>query len=349
MHIPPATRSVAKPLQLARYKGNPIIRPNPAHDWESLVTTNPGAWYDEENGQVMLLYRAAGDDPEHVVRLGLAVSEDGYHFERPTEPAFSPSDDGFDAGCVEDPRIVRMDDYFLVTYATRQFPPGEYWLSGRARYQPPTLPDVLPYTLRTNATSTGLLVTRDFRSFIRAGRMTDPTIDDRDVILFPEKIGGKFYMLHRPMEWVGDGYGPQHPSMWITSGDDLLKMSESTLLAVGKYDWETKIGGSTPPIRTAFGWLTIYHAVGPDKRYRLGAMLLDLEYPTVVLHRTPHFLLEPEADYELQGPYTGCVFPCGKVVIDGMLFVYYGAADRYCALATCPLDELLDHLVSCPP
>ena len=335
-------------MRLTRFDNNPIIAPNPDHQWENLVTTNPGAWYDEKTGKVLLLYRAAGDDAEHIVRLALATSDDGYNFRRPEEPVFSPSVDGFDAGCVEDPRIVKMEDYFLITYATRPFPPGEYWLQGRARFQPPAMPANMPYNLRKNTTSTGLLVTRDFRKFIRAGRLTDPTVDDRDVILFPEKINGKYYMLHRPMEWVGNGYGTQYPAMWISRGNDLLKCTESHLLATAKYDWETKIGGNTPPIRTEHGWLTIYHAVGSDKQYRLGAMLLDLNDPTQVLHRTPRWILQPEKDYELDGPYNGCIFPCGKVVIDETLFVYYGGADKYVAVATCPLQDLLTHLLDCP-
>ena len=97
------------------------------------------------------------------------------------------------------------------------------------------------------------------------------------------------------------------------------------------------------------GWLTIYHAVGRDKSYRLGALLLDLDDPAKVLHRTPDWIMQPEEPYEIDGYYKGCVFPCGKVVIDGTLFVYYGAADKYVAVATCSLDELLDHLLSCPP
>jgi predicted GH43/DUF377 family glycosyl hydrolase len=119
-------------------------------------------------------------------------------------------------------------------------------------------------------------------------------------------------------------------------------------LASAKYDWETKLGGNTPPIRTDEGWLTLYHAVGPDARYRLGAMLLDTHDPTIVRHRTPDWLLQPELDYEIEGPYRGCVFPCGKVVIDGTLFVYYGAADKYVALATCPIASLIDYMLTCP-
>ena len=335
-------------LKLRRHKNNPIIAPDPRHKWESLVTTNPGVWRDSDSGKIMMLYRAAGCDVEHVVRLALATSTDGYNFERYSEPVVSPSKDGFDAGCIEDPRIVKFGDCYMITYATRPFPPGEYWLSTRTRYRPPVVPASFPYALRTNSTSTGLLITRDFKSFIRAGRLTDPTVDDRDVILFPEKIGGKLFMLHRPMEWVGNGFGTVYPGIWIAHGDDLLKMRSSQLLVSAKYDWETKVGGNTPPIRTDEGWLTLFHAVGPDAKYRLGALLLDLDDPTRVLHRTPHWILQPELDYELEGPYRGCVFPCGKIVMEGTLFVYYGGADKYVALATCPLEMLIDHLLTCP-
>ncbi len=123
-------------MKLQRFEGNPILSPEPAHAWESLVATNPGAWYDPASGLVKLLYRAAGDDAEHRIHFGLAVSEDGYHFERTSDqPVFSPSEDGFDAGCVEDPRIVQLGDWLYITYAARPFPPGRYW-EGR----PPTWP-----------------------------------------------------------------------------------------------------------------------------------------------------------------------------------------------------------------
>ena len=105
---------------------------------------------------------------------------------------------------------------------------------------------------------------------------------------------------------------------------------------------------NTPPIKTKDGWLTIYHAVGSDKHYRLGALLLDLENPAKILARTKDWIMQSQEDYEINGYYKGCVFPCGKVVIDGTLFVYYGAADKYVALATCDLQEFLDYLKSCP-
>jgi predicted GH43/DUF377 family glycosyl hydrolase len=128
-----------------------------------------------------------------------------------------------------------------------------------------------------------------------------------------------------------------------------LGFRASRQLLRNKYPWEAfKLGMNTPPIRTPHGWFTLYHAVGPDKFYRLGAVLLDLEDPGRVLHRTPDWLMQPEADYEIDGYYRGVCFPCGAVVRDGTLFVYYGAGDKYCALATCDFGALLDHLRRCP-
>jgi len=339
-----------KLMRLQRYEGNPILSANPANWWEELAVFNPAAWYDENKKQVLLLYRAAEAGPEYKCYFGLAVSKDGYHFERVSDqPVFGPSIDGFDASTVQDPRMVKMGNYYYITYACRFFPFGQFWMPQDKRYKPSECPQDFPRALRDNATSTGLLITKDLKSFIRAGRITDPLLDDRDVVLFPEKVNGKYVMMHRPLEWVGQQYGPEFPSPWISTADDLLGFRNSRLLIKAKYDWEAgKMGINTPPIKTKHGWLTIYHAVGPDKRYRLGAMLLDLHDPAKVLHRTPNWIMQPEEEYEIDGFYQGCVFPCGKVVINGKLFVYYGAADKCVALATCQLGEILDYLLSCP-
>lgn len=338
-------------MRLERFEGNPILSPEPGHAWENVVVTNPGAWYDEAAGEVLLLYRAAGDDPEHKVHFGLAKSRDGLRFTRVSdEPVFSPSEDGFDAGCVEDPRIIKLGEWYYVTYAARPFPPGEYWIEKpERRYSPPQFPCEFPWMYRTNSTWTGLAATRDFRSWIRFGRITDPLDDNRDVMIFPEKIGGKYVMLHRPATRVGPEYGLENPAMWISTADDLLSWDRGKVLAQGVLPWENgKVGGNTPPIRTPDGWLTIYHAVGADKRYRLGAMLLDLNDPSIVRYRSAEPLLEPETWYELEGFYPGVCFPCGKVVIDETLYVYYGGADKYVGVATCALSELLAYLRACP-
>ena len=341
-------------MKLKRDPGNPVLAPDPAHPWESLVTTNPGAWFDEDRQEVLLLYRACDDDSGHRIGLGLAVSKDGRSFTRVSDaPVFAPSKEGFDAGCVEDPRLVKIGDWYVFTYACRAFPPGQYWKSSADRkYEFPGTPSFFPLALRENKTMTGLAFTRDFRTFIRAGRITDPRLDDRDCYLFPEQIGGKWWRIHRPAEWVGAAYGNlSAPAMWIGSSTDLLAWGESQILIRPKFDWEgNRIGGNTPPLRTEAGWLTLYHGKGDDDNYRLGALLLDLDDPVRVIGRTKDWILQPEASYETDGCYQGgVVFPCGKVVIDGVLHVYYGAADKYVGLATCALDALLDELVQTGP
>lgn len=332
---------------LKKYENNPILSPNPLNNWEDLVVCNPGVWY--ENGTFYMLYRAAGDDEKHVIRFGLALSEDGFNFVRDSNlPAFGPSEEGPDSGCVEDARIVKFDDYYYVTYAFRPIAPGRYWKFEHDQVLTWDFGSNAPTFLKKNMANTALAMTKDFKTWIRLGRITRSDIDDRDVIIFPDKINGKYAMLHRPKEWVGNEWGPAFPAIWLCYSDDLLTWNEpSHLLMQGiEGGWEEKIGGSTPPLKTDEGWLVLYHGVenGGTGYYRVGAVLLDLEDPTKIIGRTKQPILEPEFDYEINGFYKGCVFPTGNVIVDNTLFVYYGGADKYVGVATCSLSELLDHL-----
>ena len=332
-------------MKLQRSASNPILVPQPEHPWENLVVCNPGVIHHD--GMFQMLYRAAGDDKEHVIHLGLATSRDGIHFERQSDqPVFSPSEDGPDAGCVEDPRIAQLDGHFYITYAYRAFKPGQYWLAAdNSAYNPRDAS--LPPLFGQNMTASGLLLSDDLRSFRRLGRITRSDVDDRDVILFPEKIGGRYVMLHRPMQWAGPGYDNAYPAMWICYSDDLLTWTGSTMLAKGEFYWENKIGGSCPPIRTEHGWFVIYHAVDSKGIYRVGVMMLDLEDPSQVIARTPEPIMEPEEDYEWHGLYPhGVVFPTANVVVDGVLYVYYGAADQKIGVATADFRALVEFVMS---
>lgn len=332
-------------MKLRKFEGNPILSPLESNDWESLVTCNPGVIYD--NGTFYMLYRAAGNDTGHVIRLGLALSKDGFHFERASgNPVFSPSPDGPDSGCVEDPRIVKFNTEYYITYAYRPYAPGQYWKFGHDEVSLPECGKDAPVAISKNLGNTGLAVTTDFRKFRRLGRLTSPVLDDRDVIFFPGKVDGKYVMLHRPKQYVGKEYGVDFPSIWIKFSEDLLNWEdkESHLLLAGRKDsWEEKVGGSTPPIKTDQGWLVLYHGVehGGLGYYRVGALLLDLNNPLRILAKTSEPILEPEYDYELNGYYKGCVFPTGNVVVGDTLYVYYGCADKYVGVATCNIHEFL--------
>ncbi len=337
-------------FKLKRYTDNPIISPTADSSWENICTCNPGAWWDGR--QVHLLYRGGPDTDQHPIHFGLAESTDGFHFARVSgRPVFSPAPGSWDGGCIEDPRIVRFGDTYFVTYAARMFPPAAYWRKKFPlnAFNPP-LPPEAPLAARKNLTRSGLALTKDFRAWHRLGPLTAADLDDRDVIVFPEQVAGQFVLLHRPGSWVGPTYGCERPSIWMSFSDDLLCWRNEHLLAQPVFDWECrKIGGSTPPIKTTKGWLTLYHGVDDQMIYRVGAMLLDLKNPLQILGRTPQPILEPVAEYERAGLVPNVVFPCGNVVINGTLFVYYGGADKVCCVATCPLMDLVEYTLDHPP
>jgi predicted GH43/DUF377 family glycosyl hydrolase len=211
------------------------------------------------------------------------------------------------------------------------------------------LPPETPHAIAENITRSGLAATKDFKTWHRFGPITQALVDNRDVIIFPDRVDNEFVMLHRPSSWIGAQYGCTKPSIWISFSEDMLVWHEDHVLAQPVYDWEAKkIGGGTPPLKTPAGWLTLYHGVDLDNVYRVGALLLDLKDPMNIIARTPKPILEPEAVYERQGIIPNVVFPCGNVVINDQLFVYYGGADRFCCVATVPMGELLDHMLSNP-
>jgi beta-1,2-mannobiose phosphorylase / 1,2-beta-oligomannan phosphorylase len=329
-------------MKLNKYPENPILSPNPLNSWENLVVCNPAAWY--EDGKFYLLYRAAGDDVDHLIHIGLAVGEDGFHFSRVLDkPVLSPGENSFDAGSVEDPRVVKFGDEFYMTYAFRPYPPGQYWKYSYDEVKAPKHNEFAPKCLLENIGNTALAVSKDLIHFKKVGRLTEPGLDDRDVIFFPERINGRFYMIHRPKNYVGKEYGTDHPAIWIKSSDDLMSWNvPSRLLLKGEQWWEQKVGGNTPPLRTDAGWLMLYHGVDEKFTYRIGACLLDLEDPTKILYRTKDFIMEPETAEEMNGLYKwGVVFPTGNVIVGDTLYVYYGASDQWCCVATANVKELV--------
>ena len=333
-------------MKFEKYQGNPILTKNPKNPWESLCVLNP-AVIRGDDGLFYMLYRAAGNDAEHYIHVGLAISKDGIHFERQSDsPLLSPDPNGADGGGVEDPRLVKIDDYYFLTYASRPFAPGQYWRADKKYFgfQPKAGPRVLIY----NDTETHLAVSKDLRNWKKLGRITDSRNDDRDVILFPERINGKYVKVSRAMNRCGEGHPNPKPAIWISESDDLLEWPrEETLLYQGHEDWESaKIGASTPPVKTEKGWILLYHGVAEkDANYRVGALLLDLKDPKKILARTKNFLMEPEFPFETDGFYSGCVFPTGIVEVKDEYWIYYGAGDQCICLATIKKNDLLDELL----
>jgi predicted GH43/DUF377 family glycosyl hydrolase len=208
---------------------------------------------------------------------------------------------------------------------------------------------------RLNQTRSGIAASSDRVNWKLHSWVSSTDIDDRNVVLFPEKINGRYAVLRRPSPFVATDtkHGADHPAIKISYSDDLRTWTDPETVIEPKFGWENnRIGASTPPIRTDAGWLVFYHGVetqDPATRrvcYRMGAMLLDLAEPRKVLSRTDHALLEPTEYYEKFGLYIpNVVFPTASPVVDGVVYLYYGVCDTAIALATAPLADILDELL----
>jgi len=336
-------------MKLKRYQQNPVIKPSENNKWESRAVFNCGVVY--KNDLIHLLYRAIGKDKNYISRLGHAMSKDGINFKRNDKPIFEPIEK-YEKWACEDPRITEINGTFYITYVALSKP-------AREGGGPPR---------------TALASTIDFINFERHGIITPKGADNRDAVLFPEKINGKYVILHRPHNWTKKDiyekkgkmylmvkeetiewplnekpdYFPEKPSIWVASSNNLKDWTEHKVIMESQEDWESiKIGAGPPPVKTDKGWLLIYHGVGYDngiKKYKSGAALLDLKNPSKVIARTKEPILEPEEDYEIFGDVPNVVFPEGAIVKGNELFVYYGAADKTCCLATCNLEELVNFI-----
>jgi predicted GH43/DUF377 family glycosyl hydrolase len=269
-------------VDLIRCSHNPIVVPG-IYPWRKSNVFNPAVII--EDGVFYMIERAAGGlRPFHCV-FGLLRGTDGVHFTHvKDEPVFSPADLGFPFGSIQDPRLVKIDGTFYLNYALRPSSYG-YAPTGTGK------PDEIVYNFpgkhgepSSFMTRSGILESRDLVNWKQLCYTTPPDINDRDNILFPEKIGGRYFMLRRPEEWIGPKYGTDKAGIWLTSSCDLKEWDEPRLIAVPKEDWEfKKVGGSAPPIKTAQGWLTLYHGVDAANVYRCGVMMLDLADPAKVV------------------------------------------------------------------
>lgn len=331
-------------LKLQRHPANPIVRPSKLW-WRSGVTFNPAVEMGP-NGEYIMLERAAQLQPFQSV-FGALRSTDAVHFELIQDtPVWTPAHVGTPRGDVEDPRVTRIGATYYMTYVHYHshwnvYPTGGAFPANYTRL-PCDKPKAVAYSART-----GLAVSSDMLQWKHLCWIGPEGWDDKDNVLFPEKIGGKYVMLTRPTAQVGPQYGCTTPSIWLKTSEDLLHWSEARLHSTSlRESWEgEKIGGSAPPLKTDRGWLISYHGV-QHYEYRMGFMLLDLQDPFKVVARTPEPMLSPEFFYEQTGfVIQNCVFPSASIVKDGQLHVYYGACDSCIALATIGMDELLSHLL----
>jgi predicted GH43/DUF377 family glycosyl hydrolase len=167
-------------------------------------------------------------------------------------------------------------------------------------------------------------------------------VDDKDACIVKGKTQGTYLIFHRL-----DG------NIWLdvtkTKDFDEEHCIGGKILAHPREDkWDNvKIGISGPPLATEKGWLLLYHGISdPEHAYKVGAMLLDYDDPYKILARTENPIFEPETDYEKIGIVPNVVFPCGAIIKDETLFVYYGGADFVTGVATMPMKSLMNLLLN---
>lgn len=312
------------PPKFIRAPENPIIVPRGDHPWEVKATFNPGVVYLD--GKFHIVYRAMSFDNTSV--LGYAVSRDGVHIDyRSPEPIYVPREPfeqkvqpGANSGC-EDPRLTVVGDRIYMCYTAFDGvnPPRvaltwikvEDFLQGRWSWAKPVL-------------------------------ISAPHMDDKDAFIFPEKVEGKYFIIHR--------HGTDIDSALVDSLDFDGKtwLDEYRWIYPRRGWWDSvKVGAAAPPIKTDEGWIMLYHGVSEDGVYRVGAVLLDPENPTRVIARTDEPIFEPEEDYEKVGIVNNVVFPCGAILLGGKIYMFYGGADHVVGVATIEVGRLLRYLKSC--
>ncbi len=325
---------LARSLGLKREHGNPVLSSR-EHAWEHGGVMNPAAV--EAGGRVHLFYRAVGNDG--VSRIGYSSAKDGVRFdERLPYPVFamegkaepmSPElrsklagSGGTFAGVgVEDPRAVVIGDDVLLSFSA-----FAGWDSLRIAVSSIKVSDLLNKRWK----------------WTPPAYLSAPNEVHKNWVIFPEKIGGKYAILHSLHSGSRD-------KVLVDYVDDLENAQiESPYNPVKDPDvWDSTLrGAGPPPIRTKDGWLLLYHATDAREphRYKIGAMLLDQNDPSKVIARSPFPILEPDARYENEGFKSGVVYACGAVVRGDTLFVYYGGADSVVCAAKTSLSGFLRKL-----
>jgi beta-1,4-mannooligosaccharide/beta-1,4-mannosyl-N-acetylglucosamine phosphorylase len=315
---------------IKRYSGNPILSPKDI-PYESSLVFNAGV--TKFNGKYVMVLRndygvteeSFKNGSDFKVRMGFATSKDGINWDIDPDKNFLTWMLSDEITHIYDPRLTVIEGRCYMCFATNT-----------------------RHGLRA-----GIAVTDDFDKFELLS-MTIP--DNRNMVLFPEKINGNFVRLERPFP-VYSRDGKDRFDIWISDSADCRYWGDfDLLLAVEDVPFaNNKIGPGAPPVKTSKGWLTLFHSVDFDetqgkngwedkwqKRYMVGVMLLDLKDPRKIIGISKEPLIVPETTYEMEGYRGRVIFPGGMILEDsGEVKIYYGAADTVECLATTHVDSLL--------
>lgn len=287
-------------MRLVRHPESPLLYPNPLHRWEAMNVFNCAV--TQHNSLFHMHYRSQGVD--FISHVGYAVSADGLHWNRLENPVLSPHNGREDYRGIEDPRVTELDGAFYMCY-TAYGANGNYPMIARSENMI-TWEDVAPLEKTEN----------------------------KDHVLFPEKIGDRYAILHR-----------RRPHIWVAYSDDLKTWTEHTVIMSPRTDveWDSKsIGANGLPIKTEYGWLLFYHGYSEKHIYRHSVALLDLGDPSKLIARPKEFIFEPEETWEIRGDVPNVTFSCSNNVVDDQLYFYYAGADRVIGLATAPLKDVIE-------
>lgn len=316
------------------------------HEFENEGVLNPAVISD--NGKIHMFYRAVRKGNHSTI--GYCRLSDPVTVEQRLEyPVLFP-EDVYDSQGVEDPRIVKIDDTFYLSYTAYD---GYQAMGALALSK-----DLKHFEKK------GLIVPevnfRDFRDWIiPSGKINSKyfrfdqcslILWDKNVIFFPRRINGKLAYLHRIRPGIQLVMIDEIENLNTIFWKDYLQHFATNILMDPKAPHETSyIGGGCPPIETEHGWLLIYHSVRDTIEgfiYVASAALLDLDDPTKEIARLPYPLFEPQYDWEQEGYINNVCFPTGTVVEGDQLYIYYGAADEKIACASISMKELLSELLS---
>ncbi len=302
---------------------NPIITPDRTHSFEAKGTLNPAAL--QIGNTTHILYRAFSDD--NTSSIGYASTKDGINIdERLSEPVYVPREDfelkkiaGGNSGC-EDPRLTKIGKVIYMCYTA---------FDGIG---PPRVA-ITSITLKN-------FLQKNWK-WKKPVLITPAGFDDKDTCIFSEKVNGQYFFLHR----VGNEICGDYLKSLNFEKESVKKCIRIIGPRINSWD-SLKVGISAPPLKTKYGWLLLYHGVSKSHTtYRIGAVLLDLDDPAIVLARATDPIFEPEEQYEKVGIVNNVVFPCGMTLRDGLLYIYYGSADTVIGVATIELNIVLKALM----
>lgn len=320
--------------------------------FESKCVFNPGVYQDGNN--VHILYRALDD--KYMSSFGYARLEGPTKVvERWTKP-FDVAKFQYEKKGIEDPRITKIGDTFYVLYVAHDGRNAVIaYMYGKDLFNLKRGGVISPrISYRKAVKLFGYSQLKDdyyfFDSFYEKFGDKNILVWEKDGVLFPEKINGKFAMLHRVL-----------PDIQLAKCKDLREFKDNNywhdhlqhlgkhVVLEGRHGFEARhIGAGAPPIKTKDGWLIIYHAVEPrngGRIYYAGAALLDLKNPQKAIARLPYPFFAPKEEWECEGHVNNVVFPTGTSIFNNRLYIYYGTSDTYVAVASVNLESLLKELL----